>query len=617
MTADTIPSMLTISTATLRPAYGVLLLVLTVLVIPGAQSQELDPMPLAPPDTSSPRATLKSFRDSMELAFRSFYEHRDSSLLGTTAAESRAIDCLDASQLPPVRSRRLATEAALMLNDVLDRVVMPPDDEIPDALTMAELPPDVPRAWRIPGTEIEIARVAEGRRAGEYLFSPRTVARAEEFYELARNMPYKPGAMDGLYERVIYAPGSWIPARWIHALPDWAKQRFGGQSGWKWIAMVLAGAVWLLLLYLGHRMTRPKGGQRRYWLRFFMALALLPVTRGFRAFYEQQLIVVGPAYVVVDNIIVMLYYIIAAVAILNLGAAVAGSIIASPRIDKNSLDADFVSVGCRAVAWLFAILVLATGLSDLGVPLAAVIASLGVGGVAFALAAGPTLENLIAGVTLYLDKPVKIGQFCQFEDVLGTVERIGLRSTRIRRWGGNLVAIPNARFAEYQLDNFNDARHLWIRQRLRLRYETSPEQLAYVLAKIREMLFAHPNIVSPRARLIGFGSDALTVEIVCYSDTGVWAQWHAIREDVLLRIMEIIEASGTRLALPSKTTYVARDVGLDQERRRAAEQQVREWTEAGELPFPDMSEEQREALAGTLHFPPEGSVAHKLASEKD
>ena len=120
MTAYTIRSMLTISTATLRPAYGVLLLVLTVLVIPGAQSQELDPMPLAPPDTSSPRATLKSFRDSMELAFRSFYERRDSSLLGTTAAENRAIDCLDASQLPPVRSRRLATEAALILNDVLE-----------------------------------------------------------------------------------------------------------------------------------------------------------------------------------------------------------------------------------------------------------------------------------------------------------------------------------------------------------------------------------------------------------------------------------------------------------------------------------------------------------------
>ncbi len=71
------------------------------------------------------------------------------------------------------------------------------------------------------------------------------------------------------------------------------------------------------------------------------------------------------------------------------------------------------------------------------------------------------------------------------------------------------------------------------------------------------------------------------------------------------------------MALPSKTTYFTRDAGLDEERRLAAEQQVREWTAAGELPFPDMSEEQRTALAGTLDFPPEGSVAHKAASEKD
>ncbi len=143
------------------------------------------------------------------------------------------------------------------------------------------------------------------------------------------------------------------------------------------------------------------------------------------------------------------------------------------------------------------------------------------------------------------------------------------------------------------------------------------EPLTFFLAKMREMLFAHPKIVSPRVRFIGFADDALTVEIVCYSDTGVWAEWHAIREDVFLRTMEVIEAAGTSLAFPSKTIYYARDEGLHENRGRAAEQQVREWTEAGELPFPDMSEEQRDALAGTLHFPPEGSVEHKAESEKD
>ncbi len=241
--------------------------------------------------------------------------------------------------------------------------------------------------------------------------------------------------------------------------------------------MVLATCVWLLLVYVAHRVTRPRDGKARYWLRFVLALALLPVTRVFRIIFESQLIIVGPAFDVIDDILVTLYYLIAAVAVLSLGAAIAAAITASTRFEKRILDANLVTVGCNALAWLCAILIVAKGVSDLGVPLAAVVTSLGVGGLAFALAARPTLENLIAGVTLYLDKPVRIGQFCQFDDVLGTVERIGLRSTRIRRWGGNLLSIPNEKFAEYRLDNYSDARNIWIRQRLRLRYETSREQL--------------------------------------------------------------------------------------------------------------------------------------------
>jgi len=176
-----------------------------------------------------------------------------------------------------------------------------------------------------------------------------------------------------------------------------------------------------------------------------------------------------------------------------------------------------------------------------------------------------------------------------------------------------VLSIPNAQFAEFQLDNYNDAKYIWIRQRLRLRYETSADQLKFILAKLREMLFAHPKVMLPRVRLIGFGDDALTVEILAYTDTGVWAEWHAIREDVYLRVMQIIESSGTRLALPSQTTYFARDDGLDDDKKRAAEEQVHEWTEKGELPFPDMTEEKREALAGTLDFPPTGSIEYKTA----
>jgi MscS family membrane protein len=504
-----------------------------------------------------------------------------------------------------------------MLNEVLDRLELPAYEQIPDHRTMAAMPADVPRRWRIPGTEIEIARVNEGQRTGEYLFSAPSVIRAPELYALARNLDYQPGAMEGLYEKVIQAPGPWIPLPWVRALPLWSKASFAGQAVWKWIAMVLTAVAWALLVYLAHRVSRPGNGQPRYWLRFSLALALLPVTGLFRTFLLNQLVIAGPAFIAVDTAIVILFYLIGAVAILNLGPALAATINASPRIEKQSFDAHLVTAGCHSVAWLCAIVLFAHAASSLGVPIAAVIASLGVGGIAFALAARPTLENLIAGVTLYLDKPIRIGQFCQFEDVLGTVERIGLRSTRIRRWGGHLLSVPNAQFAEHQIDNYNDARNIWIREKLRLRSDTSREHLAYILAKIRELLFAHPKIVAPRVRLIGFGDDSLSVEVICYSDTGVWAEWHAIREDVFLRIMELFEASGARMALPSKTVYFARDDGIDAERRTASEHQVREWSASGKLPFPNMSEQQREALAGTLHFPPDGSVEFEAKTDKD
>ena len=605
--------------ATSRTGFTVSALILVASMfgsIPDTNALEGYVSPLEPADTSSPRETLRSLRENFERTWRDFYRLHDFRTINRAAA-TRAKRTLDTSKLPPAQASRLAGEALILIYEVLDKVELPPWEEIPDAAAMRELPPEEPRRWQVPGTEITIALIEDGPRKGEYLFTSDTVGRAHEFYDRARNLPYRPGAMENVYQTVISMGGTWVPIKLTDSLPGWARTIVWGQAAWKWVAMVLTFGLWIAVVLVLRRLSKPPDEEPHYWLRFFFTLAMLPLTKGMRWFMDKQLVLAGTVFELVDTGIVVLYFLVAAAAIIHLGAAVAASLIASPKVDKESIDANLISVGARTVAWLAAILLLAKGASQLGVPLAAVVTSLGVGGLAFAMAARPTLENLIAGVTLYLDKPVRVGQFCQYNDVLGTVERIGLRSTKIRRWGGNVVSIPNSQFAELQLDNYNDARYIWIRQRLRLRYETSADQLKFILAKLREMLFAHPKVLAPRVRLIGFDEDSLTVEILAYSDTGVWAEWHAIREDVYLRIMEIIEESGTRLALPSQTTYFARDDGLDDAKKKAAEQQVLEWQEKGELPFPDMTEEQREALSGTLDFPPQGSIEYKSAEESE
>jgi len=147
---------------------------------------------------------------------------------------------------------------------------------------------------------------------------------------------------------------------------------------------------------------------------------------------------------------------------------------------------------------------------------------------------------------------------------------------------------------------------------LGLRYETTPDQLRFLLAKLRELLHGHPKALHSardpiRVRFAGFGDFSLDVKVRVYIDTSSFSEFLAIKEDILLRFMTVVEQAGTGFAFPSRTLYLARDGGLDDERGQAAEKQVREWASAQTLPFPDFSEDYRNQITDSLDYPPEGS----------
>ncbi len=569
--------------------------------------------PLAPPDTSSPRATLKSFRQSMDTTFRPFYDSNKVPIPKGTPAFDRAVRSLDTSHLPPATARRLGAEAAILLNEVLDHVALPPYDEIPDAGAIRAAAAGGPVVYRIPNTDIAIVEIEEGRRKGEFLFSAETVDRAREFHERTLSMAPRPGAMKGLYKRVSIAPGENLPRAWIEQLPDWAKQIVLDLAVWKWIALVLILGLWAVALALPYRYSRSRDGDHRYWLRFVLALVAMGLTYFVGYLARSEILLVGIVFEVVDISLFAAIYVLGAFALLNLWNGIAKSIIASRSIDPKKIDAHLIRIVCRVIAWALVIVLLSVGAHRLGIPIEAVVASLGVGGFAFAMAVRPTLENLIAGVTLYIDRPVRVGDFCQFGDVFGSVEEIGLRSTRIRQWGGNLLSVPNSQFADFQLDNYNDMKYVLFRGKFGLRLDTSSDQLRFVLAKLREMLFAHPKVQWPRASFVGFTEHSLKIQLTAYVDTVVWEEYHAVREDIYMRALDIIEQAGAGLAVPIQINYLARDEGIDQERTAAAEEQVKAWRESGELPFPYMPEGRREALKHTLDYPPKGSVDYEPA----
>ena len=250
-----------------------------------------------------------------------------------------------------------------------------------------------------------------------------------------------------------------------------------------------------------------------------------------------------------------------------------------------------------------------------GINLTAVATGLGIGGIAVAFAAQKTLENLFGGVMLIWDQPVRVGDFCRAGDYQGTVEDIGLRSTRLRTLSRTVVSIPNGQLATMSLENYNMRDKNLFRHNIQLRYETSSDQLQFLIAGIRRLLYEHPKVETSgaRVRFTGFKNSGLELEIFAYILEAEHPVFLAIQEDLLLRFMNLVEQSGTSFSFPSQTTYIARDVGLNKEKTGKAVEKVDTWRKQGVLPFPDYTPDDIAEFENKLVYPESGSVFHKKA----
>jgi MscS family membrane protein len=492
------------------------------------------------------------------------------------------------------------------LYETLSRIELPPDDAIPD--TSANV-----KRWVIPNTEIALERVPEGPRQGEFLFSSETVANAGDFYERVRALPYTRSVpLENLKETVIGGAGWLIPNRWIQAIPEKLRVPLAGQPSWKWIGLVLLLCVFALSLRLAYRLSHQVSEQHPF-LRSLAQAALpaflLLATPAFAYLALVQINLIGNAGSAIEVTATAVTYLAGAWICWRLAPVFAEGIIASPNIHTESIDAHLIRICARLLGIVAGAGLLAVGLDRIGVPLYGIVAGLGVGGLAIALAAQPTVENLIGGLSLFADKPIRVGDFFRYGSDIGTVESIGIRSTRIRGIDRTLTTIPNAALSKMPVENFALRDRLLIKTTISVRYETSPEQLRFLLVKLRELLLAHPRIhpEPARVRFVEFGASSLNLEMFAYATTSNWEEFLGIREDVFLRIMDTVKQSGTAFAIPSQTLYFGRDKGLDACRTSAAETQVQSWRDEERLPFPDFTPELKDQLRGSLVYPPKGS----------
>jgi len=267
-------------------------------------------------------------------------------------------------------------------------------------------------------------------------------------------------------------------------------------------------------------------------------------------------------------------------------------------------------LGERILKFVIFVLGVLAVLSNLGFNMSTALAGLGIGGLAIGFGAQKTIENLFGGVSVLGDEVFRVGDTCRFGDRTGTVEDIGLRSTRIRTEERTLVAIPNGTVATINLENLSRRDKILFKTTLGLRPESKADHVRFVLAEIRKLLYSHPRVETQtvRVRLVDIGGSSLSIELLSYVLTRDFNEFAAVREDLLLRIMDVLEDSGGGLALPAQTLYLSRDSGVEKQKVEDSVKKIAELRDGNKLPFPDFHKDDISSFKGSIAYPPSEST---------
>lgn len=217
-----------------------------------------------------------------------------------------------------------------------------------------------------------------------------------------------------------------------------------------------------------------------------------------------------------------------------------------------------VPLGARTAKALLLVIAVIAVLALFGYPVASLIAGLGIGGLAVALAAQKTVENLFGAFSIGVDQPFREGDFVKIEEFVGTVECIGLRSTRFRTLDRTIISIPNGRLADMRLESFTERDRLRLSAIIGVVYGTTADQLRGVLAGFESVLRAHPKIWPDAVivRFREFAASSLDIEVMAWFQTADWGEFQRIREHILLQFMDVVERVGTSFAFPTRTVHM-------------------------------------------------------------
>jgi MscS family membrane protein len=344
-------------------------------------------------------------------------------------------------------------------------------------------------------------------------------------------------------------------------LPDvLVKAKFMETSLWRWLALILMipalGFIARLLSRVGlavaKRFVRKKTGLSEYGLTTLLGpVALLLGV----AAYGAGLSLVGPSALIrfyISRLLTLLGFMAIAWIVMRLVDIVMRRLHFASDPRQQALFSSVLPLAVRvAKVVIFSIAILST-LSAWGYSTNTIWATLGVGSLAVALAAQKTLENFFGGVSVIGDRPVLVGDFCRVGSQVGTVEDIGLRSTRIRTLERTLLTVPNSQFSTMTLENFAKRDKMWFHPTITLRCDATSAQIRQVMESFKKILQDHPNVEigGYPVRFTGIGDYTYNIEIFAYVLTPNSDEFLQAQSELLIRLIEAVEAAGTGIAVP-------------------------------------------------------------------
>jgi MscS family membrane protein len=242
-----------------------------------------------------------------------------------------------------------------------------------------------------------------------------------------------------------------------------------------------------------------------------------------------------------------------------------------------------------------------------GYNMSTIIAGLGVGSLAVALAAQKTLENVIGAITLYTARPVSPGDLCRFGNIVGVVEEIGLRSTMIRTLNRTMLAVPNSVFSSVEVENFSHRDRIRYYQHIELQMSTA-DQLRVILGRLRELFLAHADVMQETVsiRLEKIAAATAVIRIDCGINTTDYQYYLAVTEDLNLRMIELVHGAGAVFSGPGQVLQLREFHRASDDTLAEIQSQLERWQHDEKLPFPDLSDAEKAALAGSIALPRRG-----------